>query len=139
LKNVRMIIIFLIPNLFPLVFAGALLGFLGIDLDAGVSMVFTVVFGIAIDDTIHFLSSFNINRKKGQTVDEALKTTLLETGKPVFLTTIILFFGFLVMIFSIHPPSVTVGKLIAVTLITALLSDLFINPVLIRWWIKDKK
>jgi uncharacterized protein len=139
LKNVRMIIIFLIPNLFPLVFAGALLGFLGIDLDAGVSMVFTVVFGIAIDDTIHFLSSFNINRKKGQTVDEALKTTLLETGKPVFLTTIILFFGFLVMIFSIHPPSVTVGKLIAVTLITALLSDLFINPILIRWWIKDKK
>lgn len=138
LKNVRMIIIFLIPNLFPLVFAGALLGFLGIDLDAGISMVFTVVFGIAIDDTIHFLSSFNINRRKGQTVDEALKTTLLETGKPVFLTTVILFFGFSVMIFSIHPPSVTVGKLIAVTLITALLSDLFINPVLIRWWIKDK-
>jgi uncharacterized protein len=138
LKNVRMIIIFLIPNLFPLIFAGALLGFLGIDLDAGISMVFTVVFGIAIDDTIHFLSSFNINRKKGQTVDQALKTTLLETGKPVFLTTVILFFGFLVMIFSIHPPSVTVGKLIAVTLITALMSDLFINPILIRWWIKDK-
>ena len=138
LKNVRMIIIFLIPNLFPLIFAGALLGFLGIDLDAGISMVFTVVFGIAIDDTIHFLSSFNINKKKGLTVDEALKTTLLETGKPVFLTTVILFFGFLVMIFSIHPPSVTVGKLIAVTLITALMSDLFINPILIRWWIKDK-
>ena len=138
LKNVRMIIIFLIPNLFPLLFAGALLGFLGVDLDAGISMVFTVVFGIAIDDTIHFLSSFNINRKKGQDVDTALKTTLLETGKPVFLTTIILFFGFSVMIFSIHPPSVTIGKLIAVTLITALMSDLFINPVLIRWWIKDK-
>jgi uncharacterized protein len=137
LKNGRMIIIFLIPNLFPLVFAGALLGFLGIDLDAGISMVFTVVFGIAIDDTIHFLSSFNINKKKGQTVDIALKTTLLETGKPVFLTTIILFFGFLVMLFSIHPPSVTVGKLIAMTLITALMSDLFINPILIRWWIKD--
>ena len=138
LRNVRMIIIFLIPNLFPLVFAGALIGFLGVDLDAGISMIFTVVFGIAIDDTIHFLSSFNINRKKGESVDTALHTTLLETGKPVFLTTIILFSGFLVMIFSIHPPSVTVGKLIAVTLITALASDLFINPMLIRWWIKDK-
>jgi uncharacterized protein len=135
---VRMIIIFLIPNLFPLFFAGALLGYLGVDLDAGISMIFTVVFGISIDDTIHFLSSFNINRKKGQTVDEALHTTLVETGKPVCLTTVILFFGFLVMIFSVHPPSVTVGKLIAVTLVSALMSDLFINPLLIRWWIKDK-
>ena len=138
LRNVRMIIIFLIPNLFPLVFAGALIGFLGVDLDAGISMIFTVVFGIAIDDSIHFLSSFNINRSKGQNVDTALRTTLLETGKPVCITTIILFFGFLVMIFSIHPPSVVVGKLIAVTLITALMSDLFLNPVLLRWWIKDK-
>jgi hypothetical protein len=137
LRNLRMIIIFLIPNLFPLLFAGALIGFLGVDLDAGISMVFTVVFGIAIDDTIHFLSSFNINRRKGLTTDAALRTTLLETGKPVCLTTVILFFGFLVMIFSIHPPSVIVGKLIAVTLITALLSDLFINPILIRWWIRD--
>jgi uncharacterized protein len=139
LRNVRMVFIFLIPNLFPLFFAGALLGYFGIDLDAGVSMVFTVVFGISIDDTIHFLSSFNINRKKGQDVDTALRTTLVETGKPVCITTIILFFGFLVMLFSINPPSVVVGKLITVTLITALLSDLFINPVLIRWWIKDKK
>jgi uncharacterized protein len=139
LRNFRMIVIFLIPNLFPMVFAGALVGFLGVPLDAGISMIFTVVFGISIDDTIHFLSSFNINRGKGMTVDEALKTTLFETGKPVFIATVILFFGFLVMIFSIHPPSVTIGKLIAVTLITALMSDLFINPLLLRWWIKDKK
>jgi uncharacterized protein len=139
LRNFRMIVIFLIPNLFPMVFAGALVGFLGVPLDAAISMIFTVVFGISIDDTIHFLSSFNINRGKGQTVDEALETTLFETGKPVFIATLILFFGFLVMIFSIHPPSVTIGKLIAVTLITALMSDLFINPMLIRWWIKDKK
>lgn len=136
LRNVRMIFIFLIPNLFPLVFAAALLGFLGVNLDAGISMIFTVVFGIAIDDTIHFLSSFRINKDKGLSVDEALRVTLLETGKPVVLTTIILFFGFMVMIFSIHPPSVVVGKLIAVTLVTALMSDLFINPLLIRWWIK---
>ena len=139
LRNVRMIFIFLIPNLFPLIFAGALVGYMGVPLDAGISMIFTVVFGIAIDDTIHFLSTFNINRGKGQTVDEALHTTLVETGKPVCITTIILFFGFLVMIFSIHPPSVTIGKIIAVTLVTALMSDLFINPILLRWWIRDKK
>lgn len=139
LRNVRMIFIFLIPNLFPLIFAGALVGYMGVPLDAGISMIFTVVFGIAIDDTIHFLSTFNINRGKGETVDEALHSTLVETGKPVCITTIILFFGFLVMIFSIHPPSVTIGKIIAVTLVTALMSDLFINPILLRWWIRDKK
>jgi uncharacterized protein len=111
---------------------------LGVNLDAGISLIFTVVFGIAIDDTIHFLSSFKLNQSKGESVDKALHTTLLETGKPVVLTTIILFFGFLVMLFSVHPPSVTVGKLIAVTLVTALLSDLFINPILLRWWIRDK-
>jgi hypothetical protein len=138
LRNIRMIVIFLIPNLFPLIFAGALIGFLKVPLDAGIAMIFTVIFGISIDDTIHFLSSFNINKNKGQSVDTALHTTLIETGKPVFITTIILFFGFLVMLFSIHPPSVTIGKLIAVTLVTALLSDLFINPILLRWWIKDK-
>ncbi len=138
LSNWRMIFIFLVPNLFPLLFAAALIGFSGIYLDAGISMVFTVVFGICIDDTIHFLSFFKLNMRKGHTVDESLHITMHETGKPVCITTIILFFGFLVMMFSIHPPSVSIGKLIAVTLIAALLSDLFINPILIRWLIKDR-
>ncbi len=139
LQNFRMVIIFLIPNLFPLAFAGALIGFMGVQLDAGIALIFTVVFGIAIDDTIHFLSSFKLHQRKGEHVDKALHSTLIETGKPVVISTIILFFGFLVMIFSIHPPSRTVGKLIAVTLVTALMSDLFINPILLRLWIKDKK
>jgi uncharacterized protein len=138
LKDVRMIFIFLIPNLFPLLFAAALIGFSGVHLDAGISMVFTVVFGIAIDDTIHFLSFFKLNMRKGHTVEESLHITMHETGKPVCITTIILFFGFMVMMFSLHPPSVAIGKLISVTLIAALLSDLFINPILIRWLIKDK-
>jgi uncharacterized protein len=139
LSNWRMILIFLIPNLFPLLFAAALIGFSGVHLDAGISMVFTVVFGICIDDTIHFLSFFKLNMRKGHTVDESIHITMHETGKPVCITTIILFFGFMVMMFSVHPPSVAIGKLIGVTLIAALLSDLFINPILIRWWIKDIK
>jgi uncharacterized protein len=136
-RKARMVLIFLVPNLIPLFFAGAMMGFLKIDLDSNIAMVFTVVFGIAIDDTIHFLSSFRLNQSKGESVEKALHTTMIETGKPVFLTTIILFCGFLVMLFSHHPPSVIVGKLIAVTLLTALASDLFINPLLIRAWMKD--
>jgi predicted RND superfamily exporter protein len=119
--------------------AGALLGFLGVDLEAGVSIVFAVVFGIAVDDTIHFLSKYKLARNKGLSVEESLEVTFLETGKAIVLTSIILFFGFLVMLFSIHPPSVVVGLLISLTLVSALISDLLLIPVLIRWIMpKDK-
>ena len=57
-QNIRMLLISLIPNIVPLILAGALLGFLGIELEAGVSIVFAVIFGIAVDDTIHFLSKY---------------------------------------------------------------------------------
>lgn len=132
-KNVRMLLISLAPNILPLLLAGALLGFIGIELEAGVSIIFAVIFGIAVDDTIHFLSKYKLSRGKGMSVEAALHTTFLETGKAICLTTIILFFGFLVMLFSIHPPSVTVGLLISLTLFSALIADLMIIPLLIRW------
>lgn len=138
-RNWRLVIISLIPNIGPMLLAGALLGYSGVELEAGISIVFAVVFGIAVDDTIHFLSKFKLVRGKGYSVDESLRITFLETGKAIALTTIILFFGFLVMLFSIHPPSVIVGGLISLTLFSALLSDLFLIPVLIRWLIPETK
>lgn len=136
--NFRMMFIALIPNLFPLIIGGAFLGFAGVELEAGISIVFSVIFGIAVDDTIHFLSKFKLARLKGKTVEDSLKITFTETGKPIVLTSVILFFGFLVMLFSVHPPSQTVGWLISLTLLTAVVCDLFLIPVLIRWLIKDK-
>lgn len=138
-RNWKMLFISLVPNIVPLLLAGALLGFLGIDLEAGTSIVFAVIFGIAVDDTIHFLSKFKLARNKGKSVEESLHITFLETGKAIVLTTVILFFGFLVMLFSIHPPSVTIGLLISLTLFSALISDLALIPLLIRWLIKDVK
>lgn len=131
-RNIKMLLISLIPNILPLVFAGGLLGFLGIELEAGVSITFAIIFGIAVDDTIHFLSKYKLARDKGLDVEAALELTFTETGKAIVLTSIILFFGFLVMLFSIHPPSVTVGLLISVTLFTALIADLLLIPILIR-------
>jgi len=131
-RNLKMLLISLVPNLFPLILAGALLGFLGIELEAGVSIVFAVIFGIAVDDTIHFLSKYKLARNKGFAVEKAMRVTFLETGKAIVLTSVVLFFGFLVMLFSIHPPSVTIGLLISLTLVSALLSDLLLIPLLIR-------
>ncbi|NUO00045.1 MAG: MMPL family transporter [Saprospiraceae bacterium] len=137
-RDLRMTIVFLLPNIFPLLVAAAIMGFAGIELEAGVSIIFTVVFGIAVDDTIHFLSRFKIARSQGQNVESSIKITFLETGKPMVLTSVILFFGFLVMLFSVHPPSVIVGTLISSTLLSALVGDLLLTPVLIRWLVKEE-
>ena len=131
-----MLFIALIPNLFPLLFAGGLLGFLGIDLEAGVSIIFAVIFGIAVDDNIHFLSKYKLCRVRGDSVDEAIRTTFKETGKAIIFTTVILFFGFLIMLFSKQQASFTVGTMISVTLVAALICDLFLLPVLMRRFLK---
>lgn len=136
-RNLKMLVISIIPNVFPLLLAGALLGFLGIELEAGVSIVFAVIFGIAVDDTIHFLSKYKLVRSRGHNVEDSLRITFLETGKAIVLTTVLLFFGFLIMLFSIHPPSVTIGLLISLTLASALFSDLLFLPVLIRWFYRE--
>ncbi len=131
-RNFRMLFISLVPNILPLIFAAALIGFVGIKLEAVISIVFALIFGIAVDDSIHFLSKYKQAFNEHQDKDKALEITFKETGKAICFTTIILFFGFLIMLFSIHPPSVTIGTLIAVTLISALIADLYILPVLIR-------
>jgi predicted RND superfamily exporter protein len=113
------------------------LGFTGIELEAGVSIVFAIIFGIAVDDTIHFLAKYRLARSRGLNVDDAIHRTFREAGKAIVLTSIVLFFGFLVMLFSIHPPSVTIGLLISLTLASAVLSDLMLIPLMLRWLDKD--
>lgn len=136
-RDWRMLLVALVPNFVPVLFAAGLLGFLNIELEAGVSIVFAVVFGIAVDDTIHFLSKYKLARDKKKSIEESIKITFEETGKAITFTTIILFFGFLVMLFSNHPPSRTVGMLISVTLVAALICDLFLLPVLMRKMLRE--
>ena len=133
-RNFKMIVISLVPNIFPLLVAGALLGFFNIELEAGISIIFTIVFGIAVDDSIHFLSRFRLLRGQGVAVEEAVHATMMETGKPILQTTILLFFGFLVLLFSINPPSVAIGLVISATLFSAVVCDLLLLPVLLRRW-----
>lgn len=135
-KNIRMIFIALIPNVLPLMIAAAILGFSGTPLEAGVAIVFAIIFGIAVDDTIHLLSKFKLMKDRGLPTEEAIKITLVETGKALCLTTVILFFGFLSLLMSSNPPAITVGTLISSTLISALVCDLLIIPIMLRRWMK---
>jgi len=131
-RDIKMFLISLVPNLLPMLFAGAILGFLGIPLEAGLSVVFAIVFGIAVDDTIHFLGKYKLGITQGLSKEEALEKTFAHTGRALVITTLILFFGFLVMLFSIHQPSITIGTIISVTLVAALILDLLLLPVLLR-------
>ena len=131
-KNAKLLLISLIPNIIPLLFAAALLGFLNIPLEATISVVFAIVFGISVDDTIHFLGRYKVSRNNGHSKEEALEITFLETGRALVITTMSLFFGFMVLLFSIHAPSMTIGLLVSVTLLAALVLDFLLLPVLIR-------
>ncbi|MFN0275830.1 MAG: efflux RND transporter permease subunit, partial [Chitinophagales bacterium] len=86
-RNWRMFFISSIPNLFPLLVCAGIIGFTGIELDAPTSIIFGIIYGIAVDDTIHFLSRFRQEILKGATKEEAIYTTFNETGKAVFTTT----------------------------------------------------
>lgn len=135
-RNMKMLIITLIPNVLPLMIAAAILGFSGTPLEGGVAIVFAIIFGIAVDDTIHLLSKFKLCKERGMDTEAAIGVTLVETGKAICLTTIILFFGFLSLLVSVNPPAITIGTLISSTLISALVCDLLIIPIMLRQWIK---
>ncbi len=131
-KKIKYLFIAIIPNVVPLVFAAALLGFGNIPLEAGTSIVFAIIFGIAVDDTIHFMSKYKLALEKSGDIEKAMFITFTETGKAIIYTSIILFFGFLVLLFSANKPSVIIGLLISVTLISAVIADLFLLPMIIR-------
>jgi predicted RND superfamily exporter protein len=137
--NIKMVIISLIPNIIPLVIVAGIIGFTGIVFNGLVSIIFTIGFVIAVDDTIHFLSKFKIELSKGQNVDNAIRTTLRETGKAIVITSIVLLFGFMILLHSDMKEAYYQGLLVSFMLITALLGDLFLLPVLIRYLIRDKK
>ncbi len=121
----------LIANVIPLLMAAAILGYFGIELEAGVSIMFAIIFGIAVDDSIHFLGRYKLCKLDGMDNISAVRMSTQETGKAIIITSIVLFFGFFNMVFSVNPPTFTIGLLIAVTLVGAVICDIILLPVLI--------
>jgi hypothetical protein len=130
-KNLKMVLICLIPNIFPLLLIGALMGYTGIDLKVSTSIIFTIAFGIAVDDTIHFMTKLRLQLSKGYSMLYALKRTFISTGKAIIVTSIILCGGFLTLIMSDFLGTFYIGLLISLTLLFAVLADLLLLPVLL--------
>lgn len=138
-RSWRMVLVFVLPNLIPLVIIAGLMGYMGIELKAATSLVFSIAFGIATDDTIHFISRLKIELAYGKSLIYAFKRTYFETGKPIILTTFILLGGFISLMTSNFQSTYYFGFLICITVLVAVLADIFLLPVLLFLIYKKKK
>jgi len=131
-RNFRMIIISLIPNLLPLLITAGLMGFIGIPIKPSTILIFSIAFGISVDDTIHFLAKYRqeLQENKWQ-VKKSVYNSVRETGLSMFYTSIVLFFGFSVFIVSNFGGTVALGSLVSGTLLLAMLSNLLLLPSLL--------
>jgi len=131
-RNFRMIIISLIPNLLPLLITAGLMGFIGVPIKPSTILIFSIAFGISVDDTIHFLAKYRqeLQENKWQ-IKKSVYNSVRETGLSMFYTSIVLFFGFSVFIVSNFGGTVALGALVSGTLLLAMLSNLLLLPSLL--------
>ena len=103
----------------------------GIDLKVSTSIIFTMAFGIAVDDTIHFMSKLRLELAKRKPYLFALRRTMLSTGKAIIITTFILTAGFLTLLYSDFLGTYLIGLLIGITLLMAVVADLILLPAIL--------
>lgn len=128
LRSLRYSLIALIPNLLPLIWLLATLQVLHFSLEPTTVLVFSIAYGLAVDNTIHFLSHFQAQRQKGKNVPEALQAALLLSGRAMLLTSLVLGAGFVGLMLSAFKALFLFGLLIAISLIFALIGDLLVLP-----------
>ncbi|MGB5648083.1 MAG: MMPL family transporter [Muriicola sp.] len=131
-RSFRMIVISLIPNLLPLLVTAGVMGFVGVPIKPSTILVFSIAFGISVDDTIHFLAKYrqelSANRWR---IQKSVYAALRETGVSMFYTSIVLFFGFSVFVLSSFGGTVALGALVSATLLFAMLANLILLPSLL--------
>ncbi|KQC30054.1 efflux RND transporter permease subunit [Flagellimonas eckloniae] len=131
-RSFRMIIISLVPNLLPLVITAGLMGYLGVPIKPSTILVFSIAFGISVDDTIHFLAKYRQELAANRwQIKKSVYAALRETGVSMFYTSIVLFFGFSVFIISSFGGTKALGGLVSATLLFAMLANLVLLPSLL--------
>jgi predicted RND superfamily exporter protein len=128
--NLRIGMLSMIPNLFPIVLTLGLMGWSGIPLELFTMLVGSISLGLAVDDTIHFMHNFQRYFAQSRNVKQAVMETLHSTGQAMLITTCVLSAGFFVFMFASMNSLFNFGWLTGFTIIMALLSDYFIAPAL---------
>lgn len=130
-RNWKLALLAMLPNVIPLTMGAAFMSIFDIYIDIGTSIVSAICLGIAVDDTIHFITHFEVNRKKFNSTQKALEETFLSTGKALILTTVLLVVGFGSFIMAEFLPNHYFGILCSIVLTFALLTDLLFLPALL--------
>ncbi|WP_457619169.1 efflux RND transporter permease subunit, partial [Lutibacter sp.] len=131
-RSFRMILISLIPNILPLLITAGIMGYIGVPIKPSTILVFSIAFGISVDDTIHFLAKYRQELKENNwRIKQSVYNALRETGVSMFYTSIVLFFGFLVFTISSFGGTKALGGLVSITLLFAMVSNLLLLPSLL--------
>ncbi len=131
-RSFKMILISIIPNMLPLLITAGLMGFFGIPIKPSTILVFSIAFGISVDDTIHFLAKYRQELMANNwKIRRSVYAALRETGVSMFYTSIVLFFGFLVFTVSSFGGTIALGGLVSITLLFAMVSNLLLLPSLL--------
>ena len=131
-RSPQMIIISLLPNILPLLITGGLMGFFDIPIKPSTILVFSIAFGISVDDTIHFLAKYRQELIANKwRIKPSVYSALRETGVSMFYTSIVLFFGFLTFTLSSFGGTIALGGLVSITLLLAMVSNLLLLPSLL--------
>ncbi|MEM9895184.1 MAG: MMPL family transporter [Bacteroidota bacterium] len=131
-RNVKMVIISVIPNMIPLLITAGIMGYFGIPLKPSTALIFSIAFGISVDDSIHFLAKYRQELFAcNLDVSKAISKSIRETGSSMIYTSIILFFGFIIFVLSEFGGTIALGKLTSITLLFAMLTNVVVLPALI--------
>ena len=137
LRELRLGLIAMVPNLLPIVLVAGFMGFADIRIDMANILIASIAIGIAVDDTIHFLHRYRVHKSAFGNVEAAIEDSLSHAGRAMTGTTLILGLGFSVYFASVMENLQNFGLLIALTVVLALLVDLVFGPALIRTVFKD--
>jgi len=139
-RSLRMILLSLVTNLIPLLITGSLMGFLGIPLKPSTALIFSIAFGISVDDSIHFLAKFRQELfAQNFSVSKAVAKSIEETGSSMIYTSIILFFGFIIFAGSNFLGTRMLGVLTSTTLLMAMITNLVLLPALLLTFDNGKR
>ena len=131
-RSSRMVIVSLIPNFIPLLFTAGIMGWVGIPLKPSTLLVFSIAFGISVDDTIHYLAKYRLELKSKQwDLKECVIMAIREAGLGMFYTSIVLFCGFSMFSFSEFGGTKALGLLISLTLLVAMITNLVLLPTIL--------
>ena len=130
-RNLKMLPIYVLPNILPIALVVGLMGWLSIDIDIGVAIAGAIIIGVAVDDTIHFLVKYFEVRKTGANMQDSLTYVMQYAGSAIIFTTIILSLAFSVFVFSDFLPNYMFGVVTASALVIAVIADLLMLPAIL--------